>query len=398
MQVIVFDLLPYGEHLDHLKVGAELPHPLHKKHFKSEVAVKTYAEHLDAWEELDKLGYDGVGFNEHHTSPYGLMNSPNLMAAAAAQRTKNIKFLIYGNLLPLHQPLRLAEELAMIDCLSEGRLISGVARGIPREYVVHNVPMSESRARFEEAYEIILKAWTEEEFSYEGKFWSYKNVSIWPRPVQQPHPPIWVPITGSKESIEWAGKHNIPITPGGGSLGLREDIIIYYAKCLALSGHKITPEHLNFPMNVYIADSKAQAVKEAGPYHLYFNRTLFSHGNVTETNLQRKDGYVTEAASDYVRPENRQTAQRNRADFRNMTMDDVERMAENAPWGTAEEVTERIIQTAEHAGANIVQISLNRGAMPHDMFMEQIRRFADKVLPAVQAHQIKSVPLVDAAA
>ena len=77
------------------------------------------------------------------------MNSPNLMAAAAAQRTKNIKFLIYGNLLPLHQPLRLAEELAMIDCLSEGRLISGVARGIPREYVVHNVPMSERRDRFE---------------------------------------------------------------------------------------------------------------------------------------------------------------------------------------------------------------------------------------------------------
>ena len=78
----------------------------------------------------------------------------------------------------------------MIDCLSEGRLISGVARGIPREYVVHNVPMSQSRDRFEEAYEIILKAWTEEEFSYEGKFWSYKNVSIWPRPVQQLHPPI----------------------------------------------------------------------------------------------------------------------------------------------------------------------------------------------------------------
>ncbi|NQV55039.1 MAG: LLM class flavin-dependent oxidoreductase [Rhodospirillales bacterium] len=397
MKVIVFDLLPYGEHLDHLKVGSELPHPLHKKHFKSDVAVKTYAEHLDAWEELDRLGYDGVGFNEHHTSPYGLMNSPNLMAAAAAQRTRNIKLLIYGNLLPLHQPLRLAEELAMLDCLSNGRLISGVARGIPREYIVHNVPMGESRARFEEAYKIIIKAWTEEEFSYEGEFWSYKNVSIWPRPVQQPHPPIWVPITGSKESIEWAGANNIPITPGGGSPGLREDIIIYYAKCLAKNGFKITPDHLNFPMNVYVADSKAQAVKEAGPYHLYFNRTLFSHGNVTETNLQRKDGYVSDASSDYVRPENLQAAARSREDFRNMTMDDVERMAENAPWGTAEEVIERIIETAEHAGANTVQISLNRGAMPHEMFMAQIKLFADKVLPAVQAHKIKSVPLAEAA-
>ena len=88
------------------------------------------------------LGYDGVGFNEHHCSPYGLMNSPNLMAAAAAQRTKKLKLLIYGNLLPLHEPLRLAEELAMLDCLSNGRLISGFARGIPREYQVHNVPLT----------------------------------------------------------------------------------------------------------------------------------------------------------------------------------------------------------------------------------------------------------------
>ena len=96
--------------------------------------MRTYAEHLDAWEELDRLGFDGVGFNEHHTSPFGLMNSPNLLAASAAQRTKRLKLLIYGNLLPIHEPLRLAEELAMLDCLSNGRLISGFARGIPREH------------------------------------------------------------------------------------------------------------------------------------------------------------------------------------------------------------------------------------------------------------------------
>ncbi len=131
MKVFVFDLLAYGEQLDHLKVGSELPYPLSNRYFKADVAVRTYAEHLEAWEEMDRLGYDGVGFNEHHCSPYGLMNSPNLMAAAAAQRTKKLKLLIYGNLLPLHEPLRLAEELAMIDCLSNGRLISGFARGIP---------------------------------------------------------------------------------------------------------------------------------------------------------------------------------------------------------------------------------------------------------------------------
>ena len=168
LKVFVFDLLAYGEQLEHLKVGTELPYPLPAQYCKPDVCARTYSEHLEAWELLDRLGYDGVGFNEHHCSPYGLMNSPNLLAAAAAQCTKQLKLLIYGNLLPLHQPLRLAEELAMLDCMSNGRLISGFARGIPREYQVHNVPLSQSRARFEEAFKIIRKAWTEELFSYDG--------------------------------------------------------------------------------------------------------------------------------------------------------------------------------------------------------------------------------------
>jgi alkanesulfonate monooxygenase SsuD/methylene tetrahydromethanopterin reductase-like flavin-dependent oxidoreductase (luciferase family) len=397
MQVFVFDLLPYGEKLEHLQVGKELPYPLTKTHFKPDVAVRTYAEHLDAWQLLDELGYDGIAFNEHHTSPYGLMNSPNLMAAAAAQRTKKIKLLIYGNLLPLHEPLRLAEELAMIDCLSNGRLISGFARGIPREYNVHNVKQSESRARFEEAYDIIMKAWTEESFSYEGRFWSYHDVAIWPRPVQQPAPPVWTPITSSKESIEWAAAHNVPITPGLGASSARDDIIRYYAQCLARHGHRITPEHLTISIEAYVADSKAQAVREYGPHHLYFNRVLFSHGNTTEFDINKKSGYVTESSASYLRPESLGAAIRARSDYRDMTMADVERNAENQPWGTAEEVRDRIIEAAEHAGAHNVQLSFNRGVMPHEMFIEQIRRIARDVLPGLQAHAITTVPLAEEA-
>src|SRR5260370_35958800 len=142
MEVFVLDLLAFGEDLGRLEVGAALPYPLSKRHFKADVAVRTYAERLDAWEEMDRLGYDGVGFNEHHCSPYGLMNSPNLMASAAAQRTNKLKLLIYGNLLPLHEPLQLAEELAMLDYLSNRRLISGFGRGIPREYQVLTRPLA----------------------------------------------------------------------------------------------------------------------------------------------------------------------------------------------------------------------------------------------------------------
>lgn len=396
MKVFVFDLLAYDANLDHLKEGTELPYPLPKRHFDAATAVRTYEEHLEAWELLDELGFDGVGFNEHHCSPYGLMNSPNLMAAAAAQRTKRLKLLIYGNLLPLHEPLRLAEELAMLDCLSQGRLISGFARGIPREYQVHNVPLAESRARFEEAYDIITRAWTEEVFSYRGRFWSYEDVALWPRPVQQPHPPVWIPIVGSKESIEFAGARDIPITPGlGRAQGLRDDIIRYYAKCLAQNGHRITPDHLSLGITAYVADSKEAALKEYGPHILYFNRTLFSHGNFTETEKQRQTGYATTASTDYVRPENLRAAANLREDFRNMTMRDLERVAQEMPLGTAEEVAARIIEAADSAGANQVQLALNRGALPHRLFMQQIRRFAAEVLPILQAHEVKTVPAAE---
>ncbi len=391
MKVFIFDLLAYRENLDHIKQGSELPYPLGPRHFKADVAVQTYAEHLAAGEEMDRLGYDGVGFNEHHCSPYGLMNSPNLMAAAAAQRTKKLKLLISGNLLPLHEPLRLAEEIAMLDCLSGGRVISGFARGIPREYQVHNVPLSQSRERFEEAYEIVTRAWTEDVFSYSGKFWSYKDVALWPRPVQRPHPPIMIPIVGSQESIEFAGRHNIGITPGLAGGGLRDDIIRHYAKSLRAAGHRITPDHLSLALNAYVADSKEQAVREVAPYHLYFNKTLFSHGSFTETAAQRQAGYVGQNSTDYVRPENQRAAALLREDFRNMTFESFQRQAETMPYGTPKEVTERIIAQAEHAGANMVQIGLNRGAMPHEMFIEQIRRFARDVLPALQAHQVKRV-------
>jgi alkanesulfonate monooxygenase SsuD/methylene tetrahydromethanopterin reductase-like flavin-dependent oxidoreductase (luciferase family) len=397
MKVFVFDLLAYDANLDHLKNGGpELPYPLAKEHFDADTAMRTYEEHLDAWELLDKLGYDGVGFNEHHCSPYGLMNSPNLMAASAAQRTKNLKLLIYGNLLPVHQPLRLAEELAMIDCLSKGRLISGFARGIPREYQVHNVPLAESRARFEEAFDIVTRAWSEEVFSYEGQFWSYKDVALWPRPVQQPRPPIWIPIVGSKESIEFAAKNDCPITPGlGRNQGLRDDIIRYYASCLAKAGHRITPNHLSLGITAYVADSKAQALKEYGPHILYFNRTLFSHGNFSETETQRQTGYSSQSSTDYVRPENQRAAAFLRSEFRNLTMDQLAEQAETMPLGTADEVIERIIAAAESAGANTVQLAMNRGALPHELFMAQIERFAREVLPALQAHEVKTVPAAE---
>jgi hypothetical protein len=139
-------------------------------------------------------------------------------------------------------------------------------------------------------------------------------------------------------------------------------------------------------------------LREYGPHILYFNRTLFSHGNFTETERQRETGYATETSTDYVRPENRRAALNLREDFRHMTMADLERQAETMPLGAADEVAQRIIDAADSAGANQVQIAINRGALPHNLFMAQIERFAREVLPILQAHEVKTVPAAEVVA
>jgi alkanesulfonate monooxygenase SsuD/methylene tetrahydromethanopterin reductase-like flavin-dependent oxidoreductase (luciferase family) len=402
MKVYVFDLLAYGRQFDEFRADRLIPYPLPGKYYDREIAARTYDEHLEVWREMDQLGFDGVGLNEHHTTPHGLMNSPNMMAAVAAQHTKNLKFLILGNLIPLHNPLRIAEELAMADVLSRGRVLSGFARGVPREYKVYRVPMSESRARFEEAFDIIMKAWTQDTFSHEGKFWNYKDVSIWPRPYQQPHPPVWVPFTGSKETIEWAGKHNLSCVIHHQTQGLTEDIVGHFAKSLAKNGHRITPEHICVVADAYVAESRAKALEEYGPSYLYFNQTLWHHGSLQEKNAPTpKDaGFVSSSSFDYIRPENMAAAQLDRNKLRQMEMKDVEQKALSGElgWGPAREVTERLIEAAEVTGAGSILLQMNLGAMPHAQFLEQIRRFGREVLPKLQAHKVTRIPALDAAA
>jgi alkanesulfonate monooxygenase SsuD/methylene tetrahydromethanopterin reductase-like flavin-dependent oxidoreductase (luciferase family) len=394
MKVFIFDLLPYAKHFDQYKETKYLPYPLPKDHFDPEIGARTYEEHLKCWEEMDKLGYDGVGLNEHHTTPHGLMNSPNMMAAVAAQRTKRLKFLLLGNLVPLHNPLRIAEELAMADCLSHGRILSGFARGVPREYNVYGVSMGESRARFEEAVDIILKAWKEPVFSYEGKFWSYKDIAIWPRPYQQPHPPVWVPFTGSKETIEWAGKRNFSAVIPDHHRGLTQDIVGYFAKQLAANGRTITPEHICYFADAYVAPDRATAIKEYSPFYLYFVHTLWHHGSLEEKSSPKGTGYLSSASYDYIKPENRVGAGVDREGMMKTTLADIERKIDGGElaWGSPKDVTEQLIAGAERMGANTLLLNMNVGAMSYEVFLEQIRRFGRDVLPKLQAHQVKRVP------
>jgi len=389
MQVFTFDWMAYGANVDRFRVNGEMP-KLGRKEFDAQVAVETYRNHLQAIVELEKQGFDGIAINEHHSTPFGLNNSPNLLAASIAQLTTRMKILIYGNLLPLHDPLRLAEELSMLDCLSNGRLIAGVGRGAPREYKIYNVPMAESRGRFEEAFEVMRRAWVEESFSFDGKFYKYNDVSIWPRPVQRPHPPVWVPVTASRETIEWAAQHDIPITPGVFGGPVREDTIRHYARCQAKHGRVVTPNHLNVMIDCYVADSKAQAVAEYGPYLMYLFNTLLRYGQVFQKDVQK--GYYSSTAFEHLRHGAKGTLAEDSTIFTEWNMETVRATAEHMPLGTADEVTERIIAECNEAGANSVLLICNRGNLPQEMYLNQIRRIGAEVLPRLQAHRITAVP------
>jgi alkanesulfonate monooxygenase SsuD/methylene tetrahydromethanopterin reductase-like flavin-dependent oxidoreductase (luciferase family) len=379
-----------------------MPFPLPGSYFEPEIAARSYEQHLAVWEEMDRLGYDGVGLNEHHTTPHGLMNSPNMMAVAGAQRTKRLKFFILGNLLPLHNPLRIAEELAMADCISRGRIMAGFARGVPREYKVYDVPMAESRARFDEALAVILRAWQEDVFSHQGKFWNYRDIAIWPRPYQRPHPPVWIPFTGSKETIECAAAGNFGAAIHHPHRGVVQDMIAHFGKMLTKSGHRISPDQICVMTDAWVAESGAKALDEYAPYFLYFNNVLWHHGGNPPGQKANPvaSGYVQSSSYDYVRPENASEAVIDREKARALNRPDVEAKVASGElaFGNPKDVTERLIEQAEAIGANKLLINVSFGAMPNDLFMEQVRRFGREVLPKLQAHQVTRIPAPEAVA
>ncbi len=167
-----------------------------------------YNRYLDEYEYADELGLD-LMLNEHHQTLTCLDAAISIPAAALARRTSKARIVLLGTPLPHRDnPVRVAEEIAMLDCISRGRITSGFVRGVPTEIHPSNTNPVLNRARFEEAHDLILKAWTTAEpFNWEGRFWQSRYVTACPRPYQQPHPPIW--ITGSSlDNVPWVADHN----------------------------------------------------------------------------------------------------------------------------------------------------------------------------------------------
>src|SRR5438270_413392 len=158
----------------------------------AEPAEKSMEISLEQFQLADELGFDWVTVAEHHYAPMSLTPNPMVIAGALTQRVKKAKIALLGANIPILNPVRVAEEFAMLDTLTGGRVVAGMLRGTSNEYVTYAVSPAESRARFEEALDLIVHAWTEQQpFGWQGRYYEYRPISIWARRSQLPHPPIY---------------------------------------------------------------------------------------------------------------------------------------------------------------------------------------------------------------
>ena len=304
----------------------------------------------------------------------------NLIAAALSQRTQRIKIGVLGNILPLRQhPVRVAEEYAMIDCLSGGRLIAGFVRGVPAEYLWYSVNPAESRGRFEEAYELIMTAWTQPVWSHEGKFFQFKDCAIWPRPVQQPHPPIWI-AARSAESIEWCVKHHLPTAQIYQTTAQIEDTFGYYRHVAQQAGWEATPEEFILCRHIYLdeSDTKAQAIAEPALRYFFtlFNRGFTDAINQATTDQQTLLAQLTsERSFTYFREGNRA-----RIDFSKLSWDDLVASGYMIA-GTPDTVARHIQAQMQQVGAGHFMGMFHIGNLAHDNVITSLNLFKKEIMP-----------------
>lgn len=213
---------------------------------------------------MDEGGYDGVWLAEHHFNTYSVCPSPHLMAMNVAARTKNLRIGLAVSLAVFYNPLRLAEEVALLDVLSGGRINWGAGRGFDRgEFGAFKIDVAESAARFQEAVDIVLAAWTNEKLTYHGQFWDYEDVEVLPKPMQKPHPPAWLAAT-SPEAINRAASrgHTILMDPHASHEEIREKRALYQ-RVLEENGYSIEGRDIPMARLIAIAPTEEQAKEVA---------------------------------------------------------------------------------------------------------------------------------------
>jgi alkanesulfonate monooxygenase SsuD/methylene tetrahydromethanopterin reductase-like flavin-dependent oxidoreductase (luciferase family) len=230
--------------------------------YKPEIGADLYNRYFDEKLFIEQMGFDGVMLNSHHSTPFCMGGGPmNLEAAILARITEKLKIVLLGNVLPIWEdPLWLVEELAVIDMISRGRLVSGWVRGTGRESIAHNAQPPYNWERFQEAHDFIIEAWTRPgPFRWEGKHYQYRYVNPWMRPFQDPHPPIWVPGIMSKSTVTWAAKQRYPYIMLDSQLELTAQAFDFYRDQAREFGFEAGPQHLGYMFKVHVDETEELA-------------------------------------------------------------------------------------------------------------------------------------------
>ena len=240
-------------------------------YFDPKRAAELFNMYLDEKVYSEELGgFDAVMLNEHHGTPFCLGSVMDVEAAILARITKKVRIVLLGNPIPAAgSPLRLAEELAMIDLISNGRLVPGWVRGAGSEQLANNANPAYNREYFEEGHDLIIKAWTEPgPFRFEGKHFHFRHVNPWVKPLQQPHPPIWIPGLVSPDTVRWCARKRYPYVALATYPEPTAELWRIYADEAAREGYQAGSENFGYMQPVFVADDQKRA-EELGKRYLF---------------------------------------------------------------------------------------------------------------------------------
>ena len=326
---------------------------------------------LDQMVLSEQLGFDEVWLTEHHFIDYGLSVDPATLASAVASRTSRLRIGLAAAILPFHDPIRLAEQLALVDIISGGRLDVGVGRGNrPSEFIGYRVPQVESRERFDEAVQILVRAWTEERFRYDGRFFKIPEVRVIPKPLQRPHPPLYQ-VCVSPDSIEGTALRGWPMLNSllfGGveQLAASRD---RYVTTLQKAGR--TADDIaallslwGVSRQIYVARTDAQALAEARDAEMWYQesfRKFLIPERIEESHPSLQPGF-------------RAMAER----LSKITWEGL--VAETLAFGSPETVA-RHIEQMRQMGVGQLMCWMNFGGLPEDKVRRSMDLFAREVMP-----------------
>ena len=373
MQVWVRQSMPY-----HCQEEGPMPFPVPGWMWDRRLGEELYADRMRFIRRVDETGIDGLIFTEHHYGPNGgLTPSPTVMIAAATQVTERIKLVTMGISLALYpHPVRVAEELAMLDNLSHGRLVVGFMSSGSQNLYSYSVPAQEERGRKEEAYDLIVKAWTEQNpFAWHGEYFNYECVSIIPRPLQVPHPPIWSPVS-AVESFQWCARNRIGAITSGPTKTAAEGLQFFQQYARDECGWETSSADLGIARELYMAPTKAKFDEMAESVFGRDSEDAYPHMR------DNPDLKALDQARYAVRSYTYRSAPGGGRGPGGRTLNAIERGTFIA--GDPDAVTQQIIDQQKATGAGVLVVRPEMGVLTLDEVADELDLFAKEVLPEIR--------------